>query len=83
MEQKGNYKTPVEFLTLLANSTTNNEDDEKIMHYILTDIMKFADIKVVAGLVYGLIPQPADIHSVAKMMLKALEKQKILGDKSG
>jgi hypothetical protein len=73
MEQaQQKYKTLLEYLKAIANTNVCDQADENYMTYILKYILGFSNVTVVAGTVYGLSQEPADIHTTAKMMLKAL-----------
>lgn len=71
-KQQQKYKTLLEYLKTMANTNVCDQADENYMTYILKYIFGFPNIQLVAGTVYGLAPEPADIHTTAKMMLKAL-----------
>ena len=76
MEMK--YKTYEEFLRTMATTTSNDETDEHIMAFMLKYIFKIPRTTVTCGIVYGITPQPQDIHSVAKALLQGLQTEGIL-----
>jgi uncharacterized membrane protein len=71
-------KTVLEIINELANKNTSTENDSMVIQYVLRK-MGFNNAIVTCGIVYleghGTINSPpTDIHTIAKTLLKTLEK---------
>lgn len=68
-------ETMEEALRRISKSNEVSEQDEKIVHYFLADMMKIKPKAVTCGLVYfNELSSPKSVNLVAKESLEAMEK---------